>query len=285
MSDSSDLEADRRLLRRAVDRRRRARARAFPRRARRTGTRRPARCVTAADLAIDRLLYDILIGARPDDGWLSEERADDGSRHRRRRVWMVDPIDGTRAFADGEPEFAISIALAGRRRGRCSARCSTRRPEEHFEAERDAGARLNGASLRISERRELTGARLLSSRTRDAPPRLAAADPRGAQFTTMGSLAYKLALVAAGRFDGLVSLRASHDWDLAAAALLIGEAGGRISGADGAPLVLNQPTPRHAGLAAAGTDRSAPGAGQPAALGRGRLMRARGDISCRPPRS
>jgi myo-inositol-1(or 4)-monophosphatase len=75
----------------------------------------------------------------------------------------------------------------------------------------------------------------------------------GAQFTTMGSLAYKLALVAAGRFDGLVSLRASHDWDLAAAALLIGEAGGRISGADGAPLLLNQPTPSHAGIAAAGT--------------------------------
>ena len=75
----------------------------------------------------------------------------------------------------------------------------------------------------------------------------------GAQFTTMGSLAYKLALVAAGRFDGLVSLRASYDWDLAAAALLIGEAGGRISGADGASLILNQPTPRHGGIAAAGT--------------------------------
>ena len=75
-----------------------------------------------------------------------------------------------------------------------------------------------------------------------------------AVFTDLSSLAYKLALVAAGRFDGLVSLRASHDWDLAAAHLLIAEAGGRLSAADGAALVLNRPIPRHEGLAAAGTE-------------------------------
>ena len=83
----------------------------------------------------------------------------------------------------------------------------------------------------------------------------------------MGSLAYKLALVAAGRFDGLISLRASHDWDLAAAALLIGEAGGRISGADGAPLILNQRGGRPATPASprAGTARAASGSGEAAA--------------------
>jgi myo-inositol-1(or 4)-monophosphatase len=74
-----------------------------------------------------------------------------------------------------------------------------------------------------------------------------------ADFTPMSSLAYKLALVAAGRFDGLISLRASHDWDLAAAVILISEAGGRLSGADGSPLTLNRAEPRHDGLAAAGT--------------------------------
>ncbi|MDF2780923.1 MAG: suhB [Geminicoccaceae bacterium] len=250
MSDTSDLEADRKLLRRAV-----TAAGAVALEQFRAGPghwhKAPGQVLTEADLAIDRLLYDILIGARPEDGWLSEERADDGSRHRRRRVWIVDPIDGTRAFADGEPEFAISIALAVDGEAVLGAVLNPA-TEEHFEAQRDAGARLNGASLRISEQRELTGARLLSSRTemrrRDWPQLIP-----GAQFTTMGSLAYKLALVAAGRFDGLVSLRASHDWDLAAAALLIGEAGGRISGADGAPLLLNQPTPSHAGIAAAGT--------------------------------
>ena len=120
--------------------------------------------VTEADLAVDRLLHDILIGARPDDGWLSEERADDGSRHRRRRVWMVDPIDGTRAFADGEPEFAISVALVVEGEPLLGAVLNPA-TGEHFEAQRDGGAQLNGARLRISEQRELSGARLLSSRT------------------------------------------------------------------------------------------------------------------------
>jgi myo-inositol-1(or 4)-monophosphatase len=123
---------------------------------------------------------------------------------------------------------------------------------EHFEAQRDAGAQLNGARMQISGQRELSGARLLSSRTEMERRNWPALLPE-AQFTPMSSLAYKLALVAAGRFDGLISLRASHDWDVAAAALLISEAGGRLSGADGKPLVLNQPTPRHSGLAAAGT--------------------------------
>jgi myo-inositol-1(or 4)-monophosphatase len=250
VSESPDLEADRRLLRRAV-----TAAGALALEHFRAGPEHwykgPGQVVTHADLAIDGLLHDILIGARPEDGWLSEERADDGSRQRRRRVWMVDPIDGTRAFADGEPEFAISIALVVEGEPVLGAVLNPA-TEEHFEAHRDGGARLNGARLRISDRRELAGARLLSSRTemkrRDWPKLI----PEG-QFTTMGSLAYKLALVAAGRFDGLVSLRASHDWDLAAAILLIGEAGGRISEANGAPLVLNKPATRHDGLAAAGT--------------------------------
>jgi myo-inositol-1(or 4)-monophosphatase len=111
VSDTSDLEADRKLLRRAV-----TAAGALALEQFRAGPghwhKAPGQVLTEADLAIDRLLHDILIGARPEDGWLSEERADDGSRHRRRRVWIVDPIDGTRAFVDGAPEFAISIALA-----------------------------------------------------------------------------------------------------------------------------------------------------------------------------
>lgn len=245
-----DLDSDRRLLRRAV-----AAAGALALEHFRAGPepwhKAPGQVVTEADLAVDRLLHDILIGARPDDGWLSEERADDGSRHRRRRVWMVDPIDGTRAFAAGQPEFTISIALLVDGTPLLAAVLNPA-SGEHFEAQREGGAQLNGTRLQISERRGLAGARLLSSRTemerRDWPALMPEA-----QFTPMSSLAYKLALVAAGRFDGLISLRASHDWDLAAAALLISEAGGRLSGADGKPLALNQPTPRHAGLAAAGT--------------------------------
>jgi myo-inositol-1(or 4)-monophosphatase len=98
----------------------------------------------------------------------------------------------------------------------------------------------------------LAGAQLLSSRTELRRRNWPALIPE-ATFTDLSSLAYKLALVSAGRFDGLISRRASHDWDLAAAQLLIGEAGGLLTSADGADLILNQPEPRHPGLAAAGT--------------------------------
>ena len=210
----------------------------------------PGQVVTAADLEVDRLLHEALIGAFPDDGWLSEERPDDLTRLRRRRVWVVDPIDGTRAFADGLPEFAISVALLVDDLPVLGVVCNPATAES-FEAEQGRGAWLDGTPLQVSARREIATARLLSSRTEMR--RWAELLPEMA-FTDISSLAYKLALVAAGRFDGLVSLRPTHDWDVAAADLLIAEAGGRLSAADGAPLVLNRPVPRHIGLAAAGTE-------------------------------
>jgi myo-inositol-1(or 4)-monophosphatase len=212
----------------------------------------PGQVVTAADLEVDHLLHEALIGPFPDDGWLSEERPDDHARLRRRRVWVVDPIDGTRAFADGLPEFAISVALLVDDLPVLGVVCNPATAES-FEAERGQGAWLDGARLQVSAHREIAAARLLSSRTEMRRRRWAELLPEAA-FTDISSLAYKLALVAAGRFDGLVSLRASHDWDLAAAHLLVAEAGGRLSAADGAALALNRPIPRHSGLAAAGTE-------------------------------
>jgi myo-inositol-1(or 4)-monophosphatase len=211
----------------------------------------PGQIVTAADVELDRLLHERLMGAFPHDAWLSEERADDRTRLQRRRVWVVDPIDGTRAFASGLPEFAISVALlvdgapvlgvvANPATGEC------------LEAERGCGAWQGDARLRASTHDRLQGVRLLSSRTEMRRRNWPELMPE-ATFTDLSSLAYKLALVAAGRFDGLISLRASHDWDFAAAQLLIAEAGGLLTGADGTALVLNQPEPRHPGLAAAGT--------------------------------
>jgi myo-inositol-1(or 4)-monophosphatase len=213
----------------------------------------PGQLVTAADHVIDRLLHDSLIGAFPNDGWLSEERPDDLARLHRERVWMVDPIDGTRAFANGLPEFAISVALL---RADAPVLGVVLNPAtgECFEAERGCGAWCGGARLRVSSHDSLQGARLLSSRTEMRRRNWPALMPE-ATFTDLSSLAYKLALVAAGRFDGLISGRACHDWDLAAAQLLIAEAGGRVTGADGGALVLNQPELRHSGLVAAGADR------------------------------
>ena len=211
----------------------------------------PGQVVTAADLEVDRLLHVALIRAFPDDGWLSEERTDDRIRLRRRRVWVVDPIDGTRAFTDGRPEFAISVALLVDSAPVLGV-VANPATAEGFEAERACGAWQGGVRLHASTHDTLEGARLLSSRSEIRRRNWPELMPEAA-FTDLSSLAYKLALVAAGRFDGLISRRVSHDWDLAAALLLITEAGGRLTGGDGTALSLNQPEPRHPGLVAAGT--------------------------------
>jgi myo-inositol-1(or 4)-monophosphatase len=219
---------------------------------RRSWYKGPGQVVTEADLAVDDLLHDRLRTARPDDGWLSEERADDRSRTRCRRAWVVDPIDGTRAFAEGVPQFAISVALVERGEPLLGVVLNPA-TSERFEASRGGGAWLNRQRLSVSTCTDLAGAELLSSRT-EMKRRHWESMVAEAKFTTIGSLAYKLALIASGRFDGLVSLRASHDWDIAAAQLMIAEAGGFLTDAAGRPIVLNQDTPRHAGLAVAGTE-------------------------------
>jgi myo-inositol-1(or 4)-monophosphatase len=218
---------------------------------RRSWYKGPGQVVTEADLAVDALLHDVLRDARPDYGWLSEERVDDRSRTRCARAWVVDPIDGTRAFADGVPQFAVSVALVERGEPLVGVVLNPA-TDELFEASRGGGAWLNGLRLRVSSRTHLAGATLLSSRTEMKRRHWPDMIPE-AKFTTIGSLAYKLALIADARFDGLVSLRASHDWDIAAAQLLLSEAGGRLTDAAGRAIVLNQEAPRHAGLAAAAT--------------------------------
>ncbi|MGI9419024.1 MAG: inositol monophosphatase family protein [Geminicoccaceae bacterium] len=211
----------------------------------------PGQIVTEADIAIDRQLHDHLIGSRPGDGWLSEERRDDGSRKKCRRVWIVDPIDGTRSFAKGVEEFTISVALVidGE-----PVVASVLNPitSEHFAATADAGATLNGEPLVPSAQEAIAGATLLASSGEMKKRRWPEVMP-DADFTTIGSLAYKLALVAAGRFSGLVSLRSCHDWDIAAAVLLLKECGAWLADGSGRPIRLNQSTLRHGGLVAAGS--------------------------------
>ena len=250
-TDEGDLTADRALLSTAVEQagetaRRYFRGDSKPR------YKSPGQIVTDADLAIDRQLHDVLIGARPEDGWLSEEREDDGSRHRCRRVWVVDPIDGTRSFAEGVGEFTISAALMI---DGLPVLASVLNPitSESFEATAGGGATLNGNPLAPSEQTAIAGASILASSGEMKKQRWPDVFPE-ALFTTIGSLAYKLALVASGRFDGLISLRSCSDWDIAAAILLLEESGARLSDGSGQPIRLNQSTLRHHGLVAAGTD-------------------------------
>jgi len=245
-----DLSADLALLSTAVERAGET-ARRFFRGDINARYKAPGQIVTEADIAIDQQLYADLIGNRPDDGWLSEERDDDGSRGTCRRVWIIDPIDGTRSFADGVAEFTISAALVidGE-----PVVASVFNPitSEHFQAVSGAGATLNGERLMPSPQSTIAGSSLLASWTEMKKRRWSTMMPE-ASFTTIGSLAYKLALVAAGRFSGMISLRSCHDWDIAGAALLLREAGAFLGDGLGRPIQLNQTTLRHTGLVAAGT--------------------------------
>jgi len=184
--------------------------------------------VTECDLAVDKFLSERLRPARPEYGWLSEETEDDPERHKARITFVIDPIDGTIAFLKGRPHFTICAATV------CDGRPVTAAlynpiTGELFTAMSGAGARLNGQQLRVSQRSELEGCRMLGPKTtfESAAGDTAPATPWPAmQVETRNSVAYRLALVACGSFDATVALSAKHDWDLAAADLILQEAGG-----------------------------------------------------------
>lgn len=210
----------------------------------------PGQIVTDADLAIDVFLKKALVGEFPEDGWLSEESPDDLDRLGRQRVWVVDPIDGTRSFALGLPEFTISVGLI-----------EDGQPVlgfvfnpitgDFFEAEAGHGATLNGRLIRATTRQALEGASIVVSSFENKRRHFADYMP-GAELTTIGSLALKLCLVASSRYDGYLTWRRTHDWDIAAAVLVLREAGARITAPDGRPVLLNQRQPWHEGIIAGG---------------------------------
>ncbi len=211
--------------------------------------KKPNDPVSEADLAVDTLLREKLIGARPGYGWLSEEsgflHADTAAP-----LWVIDPIDGTRAFIAGKPEFTICVALL---RGGTPQLAAVFNPatDEFFSAIAGQGALLNGAPIRASGHAALAEARLLASkRTFDHHGWLARMGK--ADFAYRNSIAYRMALVAAGRFDAAISLAEKSDWDVAAADLLVREAGGRVSDADGRPLVYAGQNHRHPSVGVAG---------------------------------
>lgn len=214
----------------------------------------PNQPLTEADLAADALLHDRLLSARPDYGWLSEETADTPDRLTRARVWIVDPIDGTRSFIAGRPEFSISVALAEDGVARLGV-VHNPATGEIFWALRGAGAfaggEENGADGGTPLRAEpAPGAELLASRS-DLTAAWLQDVGRGWSLRPLGSTAYKLALVAAGRAAGYVTRGARSEWDLCAGALLIEEAGGAITDALGVGLAFNQASPHVHGVIAA----------------------------------
>ncbi len=216
----------------------------------------PGDPVSEADLAIDRLLHERLMGARPSYGWLSEETVDDVSRLQRAKVWIVDPIDGTRAFIQQRPEFCVSVALVN---GGEPILAAVFNPatEEYFFATKDAGAELNGQPIRASTRDSLKGARFMGAKKAFERHGWMAKAP-GAVFDYKNSIAYRMALVACGAFDAAVSLGEKSDWDVAAADLIVREAGGMVTTPAGKRLYYNRDKTRHGDLLAA-----APGVHEP----------------------
>ena len=210
----------------------------------------PGQIVTEADIAVDGLLRRTLGGLLPDAGWLSEETADDGSRLARRRVWVVDPIDGTRSFAAGKPEFTVCAALVEDGAPVLGVILNPA-TGELFRAARGGGAFLDDERIVAADPAGLAGARIGISSTERHRDALAAALP-GAEPIAIGSLAYKLVLIAAGRLDGYVSRRRAHDWDIAAAHLIMAEAGAVLTDAAGAAISYGQPETWRQGLVAAG---------------------------------
>lgn len=207
--------------------------------------------VTAADHAVNDALRDHLRAARPDYGWLSEEDADDADRLSRDRLFLVDPIDGTRSFAEGRPEWCLSIAVAARqpvseRYDPVAAVIFAPALDRLFSAAAGAGARLNQAEIRVAPRDALDGARVLGTRSVRREEHWSGAAPHLA-LTYIHPIAYRLCLVAEGAYDGLIALGDTNEWDIAAGALIVAEAGGRAVDRAGQPYRLNAPKPRVAG--------------------------------------
>ena len=203
--------------------------------------------VTAADRAVDQVLKKVLL--RPTEGWLSEETVDDLTRLECRRVWIVDPIDGTREFVAGIPEWAVSIGyvedgypLAG---GICNPQTG-----ETFVGVAGQGVVYNGSSVVPNERTSLKDAVVLASRSEVNRNEWERYRGMPFQFRPVGSVAYKLARVAAGLADATWTLQPKHEWDVAAGVALIRAAGGIAYTPSGGEPSFNNKDPLLPGLIA-----------------------------------
>ncbi|HTT81938.1 MAG TPA: 3'(2'),5'-bisphosphate nucleotidase CysQ [Rhizomicrobium sp.] len=197
--------------------------------------------VTEADLAIDHFLRGRLEAARPDYGWLSEETGRDQARAGAERQFIVDPIDGTTAFLKQRPHFSISVALAEHGRAVVGVVYNPI-TEELFGAAENGSARLNGAPIHVSACVTLAGCHVLGQKDMFAyPPVPQTSSWPEMQIESRSSIAYRMALVAAGQFDAAIVLSPKHDWDMAAGDVIVREAGGVVTSRDGQPLRFGGP--------------------------------------------
>jgi myo-inositol-1(or 4)-monophosphatase len=199
--------------------------------------------VCEVDLAVDAFLRERLSALDPQAGWLSEETADAPDRLARQRVWVVDPIDGTRDYIRGREGWCVSVALVERGQAVLGVLDAPARGEV-WRAAAGEGAWRGADRLAASDRRELAGARIPA----DALPK---ADRLFATVHKPNSIALRIAMVAAGEADLIATLRWGAEWDIAAAALIAVEAGARVTDALGLPLTFNKANPQAFGVLAA----------------------------------
>ena len=205
--------------------------------------------VSEADLAVDAALKDMLLSACPDDGWLSEETADDPARLKKSRLWVLDPLDGTRGFLLNDPHWCVSLALVVDHRpviGVIHAPALGRT----WSAAQGKGAFLDGGRIQVSGRAGLAGAHVIGPRyIHDA--RLWGRPWPDVSVTRLPSLALRLARVASADADAMIAPGYKSDWDIAAGDIIIREAGGVVTDARGEKIIYNRESTRPFGVIAA----------------------------------
>jgi len=214
----------------------------------------PNNPVSEADMAVDEFLRTTLMQNRTGYGWLSEETEDHPERLRCGRLWVVDPIDGTRAFLAGGDDWGISVALVENGRPIVAAFYAPVKDAFYF-AERGGGARKNGRHITVSDTARLKSARMMGD------PAAFRHDtfwpkqwPETMTAEAANSIALRICQIADGQFDCCVTLRPKNDWDVAAADLILEEAGGICTTATGKSLVFNREHPLHDHIVATNPD-------------------------------
>jgi myo-inositol-1(or 4)-monophosphatase len=205
--------------------------------------------VTEADRVANDVLREVLV--QDGEGWLSEESVDDKQRLEKERVWVVDPLDGTREFVAGIPEWCVSVALVEHRRAVAGGICNPATGELIL-GSLQTGVTLNGKTVRASRRESLAGALVLASRSEVKRGEWDCFQSAPFTIRPLGSVAYKLALVAAGVADATWTLVPKHEWDVAAGVALVEAAGGFVSDLGSAPVRFNSVSALLSGLVAGG---------------------------------
>jgi len=208
----------------------------------------PDNPVTDADLAADSYLHGALRALLPEAGWLSEETVDDAERLAREFVWVVDPLDGTKEFVLGIPEFTVSVALVQNGKPLVAVIVNPV-TNEIYSAARGLGLRYNGDSCSVSTNPTLEGMSVLASRSERNRGEFAPFEDL-VKLSTVGSIAFKLAMIAAGHADATWSRGPKNEWDICAGVLLIDEAGGSCTDLDGAEITFNKSFPKVNGIVA-----------------------------------